>query len=195
MANKSQKVLDRIANSATDAEKKALVNWADMLLTIKSSDVSVITKVKESISATAKFDTIKPIITVIGKELTPRELSGLSENLGLIYGSNSSALSKTKQATSVTAQALKDLAWDNRGLPGRLGIATAVVTALTLGSQGAGIAALGTAIGVPLWVLFGAGAAFLGDIYERFTGKKHRIETTHTVIDSHRRRDNQSASE
>ena len=54
--------------------------------------------------------------------------------------------------------------------------------------QGAGIAALGTAIGVPLWVVFGAGAAFLGEIYERFTGRR-RPETTYTVIDAKRERD------
>ena len=34
------------------------------------------------------------------------------------------------------------------------------------GSQSAGIAALGTAIGVPLWVVLGAGAAFANSLIE-----------------------------
>jgi hypothetical protein len=37
---------------------------------------------------------------------------------------------------------------------------------LTLSGQGAGIAALGGAIGLPLWVVFGAGGAFLGVLIE-----------------------------
>ena len=186
---KSNAVLDRIAGSATESEKKALVDWADALLTIKASDRSVPVKIKDSISATTKFETIRPIITMVGKELTPRELSKLTDDLALLYRSDVSAASKGKKATAIISQALKDLAWDNRSLPARLGIAAAVVTAITFGGQGAGIAALGTAIGVPLWVLFGAGAMFLGELYERFTGKKHQLETTHTVIVSRRTSD------
>ena len=55
---------------------------------------------------------------------------------------------------------LKKHGWDNRSWTARLGVGAAAVTVLTLGGQGAGIAALGTAIGVPLWVVFGAGVSF-----------------------------------
>jgi|SRR5690606_23115558 len=188
-SSKSNAVLDRIASSATEEEKKALVDWADSLLTIKDSDRSLPVKVKDSIAATTKFETIKPIVTMIGKELTPRALSELSDDLVALYKSDATAISKSKRATTLISLALKDLAWDDRSLPARLGIAAAVVTAITFGGQGAGIAALGTAIGVPLWVLFGAGAMFLGELYERLTGKKHRVETTHTVIVSRRTSD------
>ena len=187
-SEKSRQVLDRIAASADDKQKQALVQWADTLLTIKESNASLAKKLARSISATANFSTIKPLILLIGRELTPRELSNLSEDLLSTYNSKLPSTAKFKQALALTGKALKELGWDNRGLSGRLGIATAIGTALIFGGQGAGIAALGTAIGVPLWVVFGAGAAFLGEIYERFTGRR-RPETTYTVIDAKRNRD------
>jgi hypothetical protein len=187
-SEKSRQILDRIAVAANEEQKQALVQWADALLTIKESNASLAKKLAESISATANFSTIKPLIVLIGKELTPRELSTLSGDLLSAYNSKLPNIAKFKQAATLTGKALKELGWDNRGLSGRLGIATAIATAVMFGGQGAGIAALGTAIGVPLWVVFGAGAAFLGEIYERFTGKR-RLETTYTVIDAKRKRD------
>lgn len=89
---KSRQVLDHIAASATDEQKQALVRWADSLLTIQESNKPLAKKVADSISATADFSTLKPILTFIGKELTPRELSALSDALLSIYGSNLSGL-------------------------------------------------------------------------------------------------------
>jgi len=43
-----------------------------------------------------------------------------------------------------------------------LGIGVFTALALAGGGAGAGIAALGTAAGVPLWIVFGAGGAFAG---------------------------------
>jgi hypothetical protein len=93
-------------------------------------------------------------------------------------------LDKAKQAISLTAKSdvvvstvklvareTKRLGWDERGVKGRLGIVGAGAGLALFGSQGAGIAALGTAIGVPLWVVFGAGGAFLGVLYEEITKK------------------------
>jgi len=187
-SEKSRQVLDRIADSANDEQKQALVRWADTLLTIKESDTSWAKKVTESISATANFSTIKPLLVLIGRELTPHELSALSQNLLDTYNSKLTRVAKLKKAVTLTGKAVKELGWGNRGLSGRLGIATAIATVVVFGGQGAGIAALGTAIGVPLWVVFGAGAAFLGEVYEKFTGKR-RPETTYTVIDAKRKRD------
>src|SRR5690606_41397451 len=88
-SEKSRQVLDRIAASANEDQKQALVQWSDELLTIKQSNASLAKKVAASISATAKFSTLKPLFALIGKELTPRELSTLSEDLLSIYNSNS----------------------------------------------------------------------------------------------------------
>jgi hypothetical protein len=40
------------------------------------------------------------------------------------------------------------------------------------GSQGAGVAALGTAVGVPLWVISGAGASMAGVLLDELKRKK-----------------------
>ncbi len=181
---KSRQVLDRIATSANEEQKQALAQWAHTLLTIKESNASLAKKLAQSISATANFSTIKPLVALIGKELTPRELSTLSNDLLSTYNSKLPSIAKSKQVVALTGKALKELGWDNRGLSGRLGIATAVATVVAFGGQGAGIAALGTAIGVPLWVVFGAGAAFLGVLYEEITGKKLNPKTTYRVIDA-----------
>ncbi|OGB46990.1 MAG: hypothetical protein A3F76_12410 [Burkholderiales bacterium RIFCSPLOWO2_12_FULL_65_40] len=108
-----------------------------------------------------------------------------------IKASDLPAAQKAKQAISVTASSnvvlptvkliareTKRLAWDDRGLKGRLGLGGVAVGLTFFGGQGAGLAALGAAIGVPLWVIFGAGAAFLGVLYEEITGKKPNPKTT-----------------
>ncbi|MDH1261976.1 hypothetical protein [Pseudomonas sp. GD03944] len=119
------------------------------------------------------------------------------ERLLEIKDSDLPAAQKAKQAIAVTgssdvvlptvkiiARETKRLAWDERSLKGRLGIGGAVVGLALFGGQGAGIAALGTAVGVPLWVVFGAGAAFVGVLYEELTGKKPDVKTTYQVIDA-----------
>lgn len=60
------------------------------------------------------------------------------------------------------AESVKDLVWDDRSWAGRLGLGTAGVAAMAFGKQGAGIAALGGAIGLPLWIVLGAGGSFAG---------------------------------
>lgn len=65
----------------------------------------------------------------------------------------------------------KRIAWDERSKNARLGVGGAALGLVTFGWQGAGIAALGTAVGVPLWVIFGAGSTFLGVLYDEITGR------------------------
>ncbi len=57
---------------------------------------------------------------------------------------------------------LKSIGWDDRSWSARLSMYAAAVALLVFGGQGAGIAALGGAIGVPLWIICGAGGAFAG---------------------------------
>lgn len=57
--------------------------------------------------------------------------------------------------------------WDERSTKAKYGLVGAATGIALFGSQGAGIAALGTAIGVPLWVVLGAGAAFAAPFVER----------------------------
>jgi hypothetical protein len=61
---------------------------------------------------------------------------------------------------------IKRNAWEERRWPSRLAIVGASVTAATVGGQAAGLAAFGTAVAVPLWIVFGAGGAFAGVLIE-----------------------------
>lgn len=103
-----------------------------------------------------------------------------------IRDANVPALEKAKGAIRLTVQSgtilpflkflgseIKRVGWNQRGLPERLALSAAAVTALVFSGQGAGIAALGGAIGVPLWVVFGAGGAFAGVLIDE---AKRRIE-------------------
>lgn len=66
------------------------------------------------------------------------------------------------------AEKVKKHAWDRRSRKGRLQIISITAALTIFAGQGAGIAALGGAIGVPLWIVFGAGAGFAEDIIQLF---------------------------
>jgi hypothetical protein len=66
---------------------------------------------------------------------------------------------------------LKKHGWDDLARPAKLAVGAAF-GALLLGGGGAGIAAFGGAIGVPLFVVFGAGGALAGVIIEEFERKR-----------------------
>ena len=75
-------------------------------------------------------------------------------------------LTMTSKATwpliKVMSVDLKRVGWDERSWKARLGLWGAVATVAVVGNAGAGIAALGGAIGVPLWIVIGAGGVFAG---------------------------------
>ena len=112
--SKKDEVLDRIASTATEDEKRALAEWSDKVLTIYKSDSTNLTKLKETATTTANFRTIKPIIALIGRELSPRELTELSDKLVNLQQSQVALPTKLRQGTSLIAAALKDLAWDRK---------------------------------------------------------------------------------
>ncbi|WDF48382.1 hypothetical protein PQ459_07850 [Chryseobacterium sp. KACC 21268] len=56
--------------------------------------------------------------------------------------------------------------WKNANLPTRLSLVGGGVGILFAGAQGAGIAALGSAIGLPLFLVTAAGGAFIGTIID-----------------------------
>ncbi len=61
-------------------------------------------------------------------------------------------------ALQSSASHIKDLAWDDRTWPARVGIGVATVVAATVAGEAAGLALAGTAIAVPLWVVFAINA-------------------------------------
>lgn len=95
------------------------------------------------------------------------------------------AVEKARRAVRLTAGAsvvspmavilsreVRRLGWDDRSWAGRLGLAGAGLGLALFGGQGAGIAALGTAIGVPLWIVLGSGGAFAGVLIEELSKER-----------------------
>lgn len=94
-------------------------------------------------------------------------------------------LEKAKQAIAVTASSraaitaakivakhIRRVAWDERSTAARFGMGGVALGMAAFGSQGAGVAALGTAVGVPLWVISGAGASMAGVLLDELTRNK-----------------------
>lgn len=51
-----------------------------------------------------------------------------------------------------------------------MGLSAAAVGLAVFGNQAAGIAALGSAIGVPLWIVLGAGSMFADQLLKELSG-------------------------
>ncbi len=127
-------------------------------------------------------------------------LHAWASQLLIIKHSQEPAVVKAKRAIDLSRQSqiilpvlkmlgreVKRRAWDERGAAGRLGLGGAAVGLALFGGQGAGIAAFGTAIGVPLWVVLGSGSAFAGVLMDELVTKKKANPTTiYTVVDAKR---------
>ena len=75
-------------------------------------------------------------------------------------------------AAKIVAKHIKRVAWDERSTAARFGMGGMALGLAAFGSQGAGVAALGTAVGVPLWVISGAGASMAGVLLDELKRKK-----------------------
>ncbi|TIN92447.1 MAG: hypothetical protein E5Y06_23330 [Mesorhizobium sp.] len=85
----------------------------------------------------------------------------------------------------IVASQTKSLGWDNRTTAQRLGLGAAAVGVALFGGQSAGIAALGGAVGVPLWVVLGAGSMFARYLYEELALRSPKDSgTSYSVIDA-----------
>ena len=78
-----------------------------------------------------------------------------------------------RPAAKLIWKEVKRHAWSERGTKSRFSLIGMAIGATIFGGQGAGIAALGTAIGVPLWVVLGAGGAFAGALVEELSSSKN----------------------
>jgi len=67
---------------------------------------------------------------------------------------------------TASGRQLVELAWEDRSWAQRLAALGILVATGALEGRRAGIAAMGTAIGVPLWVVFGGGGALVGLILD-----------------------------
>jgi hypothetical protein len=107
------------------------------------------------------------------------------ERLLQIQASDGNKWTKTRDAISVTRESkvvwrllkligkeVRRHGWDKRSPRTRWAAIAAIGAVTVFGGQSAGIAALGGAIGVPLWVVFGGGAAFARILLDEIQRKK-----------------------
>ena len=158
----------RVLRNVDETEREELKNWAAKLLALRRSDYSSVRKAKEALLLTKRANIIVPVLRVVAKELGLDKLKidwtdprSLGQVLSWVAG-----------------------LWRDRSLAAKVGIGASTLAFAIFGSQGAGIAALGTAVGVPLWVVFGAGATFAAVIYEEITGVKPDPSTTYTIFEA-----------
>jgi hypothetical protein len=116
------------------------------------------------------------------------------QNLISLRNSNDSRVQKLKKTFLINqnvkvilpilkliSKKIKKYAWDKRDPKSRLGLMGLGVGATMFAGQSAGIAAMGSAIGVPLWIVFGAGGTFAGFIIEEI--QRHHANQT-DIIDA-----------
>lgn len=141
----------------------------------------------------------RSVAVLVAKQATYAERGTLllwSTRLLEIRRANCPATRKAMEALCLTARynvvwpvakmiwrEVKRHAWDERSIRSRMFLVGVGIGATVFEGQGAGIAALGTAIGVPLWVVLGAGGAFAGMLIEELSDKT-RTKTTYTTIDA-----------
>jgi hypothetical protein len=185
-SEKHKQIAVQVASKLGARQRAVVSDWITQMLALKATELGGIEKAKQAIALTANSTLLTAAVQIIGDAITPSELRALTAELVKINESSLALPSKVTQGTTLIAKSLKTAAWDKRGLPARLALSAAIAGVLFFGGQGAGIAALGSAIGLPLWVVFGAGGAFLGVLYEEITGKKPDAKTTYRVIDAER---------
>jgi hypothetical protein len=143
----------RVVAETSEVDRRALLAWAEELLRIRESTLTVAQKARAALRASLRTEVATPLLHVLAEE---------SRDLGIRS---------------------KKVLWDDRGWGARLALGGITLGTVAFGSQGAGIAALGGAIGVPLWLVLGAGGAFLGCLIEELRGKSPPT-TSYTVIEA-----------
>lgn len=144
-------------------------------------------------------DKQRRLAVTIAKQVSQSEGDEIREwaaKLLEIRGEAISAPMKAKKALTLTAKskvllpALKIIAkqskkygWDNRSATQRIGMGAAAVGITIFGGANAGIAALGGAVGVPLWMVLGGGAMFAKYLIDEIT-QKDTSGATYKVIDA-----------
>jgi hypothetical protein len=148
-------------------------------------------------------DKFREVAVIVANSASEREQLALlkwAQGLLAIRRSSAPTWAKGKNAVQHTlrsdvvwplvkmlARELKRIGWDERGLKSRGFILGGGAGLVLFGGQGAGIAALGTAIGVPLWIVLGAGGTFVASLIEEME-RRHRSkqppETSYKVMEA-----------
>lgn len=78
--------------------------------------------------------------------------------------------------TKGSGRLLAKHAWKDRSWAARIGLSAAALASILTAGQGAGIALLGTAVGVPLWIVFGAGGTFAVALIDEVARSRTGVE-------------------
>ncbi len=139
-ADRSVVLVREMIRELEPAQQALLYNWAVRMMAVRASKRSRVAKAVAAVRLSARATVLKPVFLELRRRL-------------LELGIRS-----------------KRLLWDDRNWAARLGLAGMAGAAALTGGQWAGIAALGGAIGVPLWMLTGAGGTVLGAIIDELEG-------------------------
>ena len=148
----------------------------------------------------------REVAVIVASSATEAERASLlkwAHGLVAIRNSSLSSWGKSRSAVQLTIQSevvwllvkmlsreLKRVGWDERGKKARGFLVGGGLGLLVFGGQGAGIAALGTAIGVPLWIVLGAGGTFVAALIEEVQRRRasddspSKEKTTYTLIEA-----------
>lgn len=133
------------------------------------------------------------VVSLVTKELTDEEKSKVlqwaEKSLIVIENKNLSRVEKVKQlnkletpkAVMIFFQALlrflKNKAWTNQSWARRLGLIGATLGTAVFGTQAAGLATMGTGIGISLALVSTVGATFIGVLVDELSKEiKNRIK-------------------
>jgi hypothetical protein len=84
--------------------------------------------------------------------------------------------------TKGSGRLLAKHAWKDRSWRGRIGLSAAALATLVTAGQGAAVAVLGSAVGVPLWIVFGSGDSFAGALLEEIGRvRDESLDTGHQI--------------
>ena len=121
-------------------------------------------------------------------------LAAWARQMLVIRDSRASSVDKAKQAIAATVESkaiwpfirtigseIKRVGWDERSLPAKLGLSAAALAAVVFSGKAAGLAALGGAVAVPMWIVFGAGGAFAGVLIEEVNRHGHGSDNGNVI--------------
>ena len=150
-----QALVTRVVSEIEVAARQELLLWAQQLVEIRASSLPAVVKARRALKASAKKEVVTATIKALYRTLKPY------------------------------MDEVKRHGWDDRGVAGRFTLGGVVLGATVFSGQGAGLAALGSAIGLPLWFVLGTGGALLGTLVEELS-KRAPLKTEYSVIDAER---------
>jgi hypothetical protein len=134
--NQVQQIVEKTLLETKDNDRETVLVWLRELQAIRVQPTNNFAKAQAALSASVKG----PVVLALVKALAP--------------------------AVTRAVGTSKQVLWDDRGWAARFALAGVTLGAAAFGGEAAGVAALGSAIGVPLWLVLGAGGSFLGAMIE-----------------------------